>query len=905
MVKDVLKRFSTLALAALMVLTMLPVMAMAADLSVTTIDGLTASYTEGDYVSWSVSGNEITGDIHGNSGCSSVTAASSTLTLKNSRAAAATLSFEYEVTLNGGSVSINGNTCTTNGTFVIDQWNSGDSIDITITSVANVNTHTIIVIKNISLYDPAATANVKFLPSEGGTITVDGELISQESVKTNTADHEYSLVATPDDGFRFFGWFNSQNKKISSRANSVFHFDKDETVYAKFIDASSPVFEVDGEQFIDLNEASRYAVENTKSTIVLVEDGTLPAGEYSIPQGITLLIPFDADYTLYTDEPDYVKIVETQYAFRTLTIADGATVNVDGAISVSGKCFTSSSTSVCKPTGAYGHIKMLTGSVINVNNGATLYAWGYITGEGDVIAHSGAQLYEFFQIADWRGGTATSNFKDNANKVFPFSQYYVQNIEAPITYKKGASETVRITVTAGGVSASAEVTFVGEAGMFQLEEGSSVTKRYDPISDRLIFDIYGSAVLNGIAMENLPVIGSFNSNVYVLPINNNMTMNIHSGSMTLNQDTALLPGSEVVVDGGAELVIGDGVSLYIYDDGTWSTDYVWGSKNPGITQVAYSPSGRGSRGISDATVDVNGTVIVNGFVYTTGIGAKIVSSLGSGRWVQSNNCGTATVTYQASQDGSGNPKYYDIPITPAKLRNAGDTYFETSKIEAGTTVNYYKEYGAWHHHEIVAEIRNARAESCTEDGYSGDTYCKTCDMMIKYGYSIDAHHTLKYHDKAEPTCTATGMEEYWECTVCKSLYADEGCTKLVEKLDDLKIDAKGHTPGKAVKEDVVPATCEIAGSYDEVVYCQVCGNEVSRVSKILSALGHTPGEAKRENVVEPSCMVDGRYEEVVYCSVCNDEISRVTKKIEATGHTPVDVAEVPATCTEPGKKAGT
>lgn len=107
MVKDVLKRFSTLALAALMVLTMLPVMAMAADLSVTTIDGLTASYTEGDYVSWSVSGNEITGDIHGNSGCSSVTAASSTLTLKNSRAAAATLSFEYEVTLNGGSVSIN------------------------------------------------------------------------------------------------------------------------------------------------------------------------------------------------------------------------------------------------------------------------------------------------------------------------------------------------------------------------------------------------------------------------------------------------------------------------------------------------------------------------------------------------------------------------------------------------------------------------------------------------------------------------------------------------------------------------------------------------------------------------------------------------------------------------------
>ena len=37
-----------------------------------------------------------------------------------------------------------------------------------------------------------------------------------------------------------------------------------------------------------------------------------------------------------------------------------------------------------------------------------------------------------------------------------------------------------------------------------------------------------------------------------------------------------------------------------------------------------------------------------------------------------------------------------------------------------------------------------------------------------------------------------------------------------------------HTPGEAVQENVVPATCKAEGSYDEVVYCTECGDEISR-----------------------------------------------------------------------------
>ncbi len=42
-----------------------------------------------------------------------------------------------------------------------------------------------------------------------------------------------------------------------------------------------------------------------------------------------------------------------------------------------------------------------------------------------------------------------------------------------------------------------------------------------------------------------------------------------------------------------------------------------------------------------------------------------------------------------------------------------------------------------------------------------------------------------------------------------------------------------HIPGAAGQENLVPATCTATGSYDEVVYCSRCGEELSRETKIL------------------------------------------------------------------------
>ncbi|MBQ7346714.1 MAG: leucine-rich repeat domain-containing protein [Clostridia bacterium] len=47
-----------------------------------------------------------------------------------------------------------------------------------------------------------------------------------------------------------------------------------------------------------------------------------------------------------------------------------------------------------------------------------------------------------------------------------------------------------------------------------------------------------------------------------------------------------------------------------------------------------------------------------------------------------------------------------------------------------------------------------------------------------------------------------------------------------------------HTPSSGVTENVAEPTCEKDGSYDEVVYCSECGEEISRTKKNTTAVAH-------------------------------------------------------------------
>jgi hypothetical protein len=102
--------------------------------------------------------------------------------------------------------------------------------------------------------------------------------------------------------------------------------------------------------------------------------------------------------------------------------------------------------------------------------------------------------------------------------------------------------------------------FIGANGMFRLKSGY-VSKYYEGSKDRLHLDVHGEVELGSLEIEMQVAAGDmakFNSDDYVLPITNNISIRAFEGSKTtLGKNLALLPGAEVTIDQGAELVIDD------------------------------------------------------------------------------------------------------------------------------------------------------------------------------------------------------------------------------------------------------------------------------------------------------------------------------------------------------------
>ena len=291
--------------------------------------------------------------------------------------------------------------------------------------------------------------------------------------------------------------------------------------------------------------------------------------------------------------------------------------------------------------------------------------------------------YEWYQILDFRGGTESTKM---GNKVFPFNQYAVQNIEVPLTMHAGASETVQTALYALRSTHSASIAFIGDNGLFKLNSGS-LTKAYDGKTDRMIYTIDGNAELKNLKL-NLFLKFNIDSKDYVMPLTNNMTIDLNSGSkLTMNQTAALLPGVELSIAKNAELVVPNGQSMYIYDEAEWGKYCGNGNSSSTFIPVVNAPGRNGNRAsLEDVKVDVNGKLTAIGGIYTTKSGANICSSEGGGRYVQQGAPGTETLTYQYD----GNTNSHDIPITPAQLKNKDGSYTKTSTATASDTFTYCK-----------------------------------------------------------------------------------------------------------------------------------------------------------------------------------------------------------------------
>ena len=698
MKKRIGRRLVSLLLTFVTVLTMLPAMTLPA-LAATSgpVTGLAdenigLSFTGGVDNAWKAGGKQIEGHARSKPPkwfWESQTDYTSTLTITNKKTTTATLSFDYVATLSSGTIRVDSKTVQQNGTDSFSKELAPNGTATVYIKSGSTSDDTKITMTNVTLVSADTTATVTFQPAENGSYTVDGKTITEEYTNAQSSSIAYKVDATPADGYRFKGWYDvNTGTCINTNATTALSFDSDCTITARFRSKDLALFETGGQLFDDLNEAVAYAQANSQNKITLASDGKI-TGTYTIPSGVTLLIPFDEAETLYTDKPESIEKYETPRAFRKLTMAPGSSITVDGAISVGGKhCHTMGSLG---PSGPYGQIDMAAGSTITLRNGANLYAWGYITGDGQITAEFGATVYEYFQVRDWRGGTATSDMLGKKQKVFPLSQYYVQNIEAALTIQAGAAERTYISISVKvlfiDTVKTATIDFIGSTNsLFRLGNGGTLTKKYDSKTDRTTYTTTGSASLDSLALG----ISGYNidSKDYVLPVNSNMTLNILSGSVAMNCDAALLPGAQINIAKDAELNIVSGKSLYVYDynieTGEWGPYCI---NNKEFVPVLYSPTKTGTRTLTDAKIDVNGTLTAAGSVYTTQSGANICSSEGTGRFIQTGAPGTGSNTYQCTQ-ANKDITYVSIPITPAKLKNIDDSYTETAKASAGQTIPY-------------------------------------------------------------------------------------------------------------------------------------------------------------------------------------------------------------------------
>lgn len=232
----------------------------------------------------------------------------------------------------------------------------------------------------------------------------------------------------------------------------------------------------------------------------------------------------------------------------------------------------------------------------------------------------------------------------------------------------------------------------------------------------------------------------------------------------------------------------------------------------------------------------------------------------------------------------------------------------------------YREVGEVNPNNHVNTITiNKKEATCTEEGYTGDFYCKDCKTTIQTGSSIPAkgHKWGQWTTTKKATCTEAGIETR-KCKKCGKIEEretkvlghdwDNGkvttpatCTEDGVKTYTCKRDsshtyteaipATGHMYGK----EVVEPTCTEEG-YTKYT-CAYCGDSYTTDEK--PALGHKEVVISGQN---PTCEAEG-WTESSYCKRCQVTL-KAKEIIPALGHDPIAVPGKEPTCTETGLTEG-
>ena len=390
-------------------------------------------------------------------------------------------------------------------------------------------------------------------------------------------------------------------------------------------------------------------VATSGQTIFVLNDTTFATQEIAgvlyndvkfktVKTGVTLLLPFNENDTVGhigagEDGSDNYNataaLTGTAKLYKTLVIPEGIEVIVNGKLVVgaqTGKIDAGQRQNAV--SGNYCEISL--GGTITLNN-ATLEVYGYIKGNGEIIAND-STVIENLYLSGWMGGTQSAvryigndkidgaslaisgNLKIDNPTQFPFSQYELRSIQSRITIYKGSKlqgyakiATGKLEQLGGLVKVPAQIneaylTFISSdasnasSGLFRLVgNNSKIIKSMS--GDRVRFDLFDE-INDGYTSLSVKVIKktvSMTSEKVFFPIDGRTDITLKNGAtFTQSYMFKALPGATITVESGGIYNLNG--TLVMYDKS--------------FTDISTYPYPGASRG--DAKLIVNGTMNVNG-----------------------------------------------------------------------------------------------------------------------------------------------------------------------------------------------------------------------------------------------------------------------------------------------------
>ena len=508
--------------------------------------------------------------------------------------------------------------------------------------------------------------------------------------------------------------------------NSIFMKGLSLVLTLVMIFALVPAFSVSAdaaENWVKVNSESELAAALKKSAYIYVGTSFEVTGDYTIPAGTTLLVPYSTNRSVgenaampyanaaVKDNNSNAAAAGDKNTYCTLTL-NGGTLTVNGNLILGGEFSSVPNSYAGQTCGAHGDIKMLNNAQIIVSGVISSYGFIYTGDASDclITVKSGADVYEPFVVADYAGGSytvlAATSTSASDPILTPFSIYAMINIQSDMDIQSGASLIGYCDLFTNATSntyaqhniTSVEIIGSGNA-LYNLASGTVAHMEYDADKAIALRNKIGQTIITfdgDVSMGYISLkmtikafkntfIGTINVDVPVdittqgldFPVPYNYNLKQASGSFIIPADASikLMPGANLEIQPGANLNVNGRFLVY---DGSSVRE------NGANFNGKLYPSGSA---LSGSGFPEAASLIVNGSMNIAG------SATFAGK-IQSNGCG---VVYAAS--GA------KLSATAIEGVKTGDTYSYMGQTVASESDGNRVEY------KLTAQVADCAVDS--------------------------------------------------------------------------------------------------------------------------------------------------------------------------------------------------